>query len=166
MRSPKTLVLTAAVAAAALAAGCGETTIDADKAQKIIREEVAKQVGTTVKEVKCPEDEVAKKGDTFTCLVTGADGTKGDALVTQKDDEGNVRFNAPFVHTGNGERLIAERIESQSSATGVKVDCPDIVVGKQGDTFQCKATSANDSATVQVTQTDAKGGIDFKVLAG
>lgn len=143
-------------------AGCGSTTVDTEKGEKFISKTVEDQVGADVKSVKCPEDIPAKKGDTFTCVVTGADGTTGDAEVTQKDDKGNVAVSAPFVHVRNLEKLMADDIGEQVGSQ-VTLTCPEIIVGRKGDTFDCDAKSGKDDGTVKVTQTDDKGNVNYKL---
>lgn len=135
------------------------------KAEKLFETAIETQIEVAGATAKCPEIMVIKAGGTETCTITGADGTTAEGTITEKDATGNVAVDAPFVHIGNAERLIAQRIEAQTSSRGVKVDCPDIVVGKRGDTFKCQATGGNETATVQITQTNDKGGIDFKVLS-
>ena len=77
-----------ALAAAALAAGCGSTEIDADKAEDFIR---TKLTGPDPRAVDCPDGVEAKKGGTFNCTVTYADNTKATVTVHMTDDEGSVR---------------------------------------------------------------------------
>lgn len=160
MRARTLLVLPVALAVGA----CGSKTVNTEKGEKFITTQVEKQVGAKVKAVKCPEDVKAKKGGAFTCTVTGSDGTTGQAKVIQKDDEGNVRLTAPFVHVRNLERLMAENIGKQVNAD-VIIKCPEIITGKRGDTFDCAATDDKDNkATVKVTQKDAKGNVDYKLV--
>jgi hypothetical protein len=156
------LALLLPVVAAFAVAGCSKS-IDTDKAEKFIGKTVTAQVGADVKSVKCPSGLTAKKGETFECTVTGADGTSGKAQVTEKDDQGNVSVSAPFVHTTNLEELMAKNIGEQAGAKDVKVDCPEIIVGKKGGTFDCSATSGKDKATVNVTQKDDQGNVNYKV---
>jgi hypothetical protein len=162
----KTIVLPAALASTLLAAvaGCGDTTIDAGKAEKAITKAVTEQARARVKSVSCPDDEVAKKGGTFTCKVIGTDGSTGNVLVTEKDDNGSVAISAPFIHPRDVEKGVAAGIEKQAAITGVTVTCPEIITGKAGAGTTCQAVSGKDKATVQVTQTDGKGGFRFKVL--
>lgn len=162
MRKPVTTLALSCLALTAFA-GCGTTTIDADKAEKEITSLVETQVDAKVKSVSCPEDKEAKQGESFTCEVTGTDATTGQALVTMKDDEGNVRVSAPFVHPRDVETKIAEGIKEQTDFATVTVSCPEIIVGKAGGTLECEADGDGNKAAVTVTQTDGKGGFDYKV---
>lgn len=149
------------VAAAMTAAGCGETQIDVKKAAKLIQTAVVQQVGAKVKSVACPKTVKAKAGATFTCLVTGSDGTKGTATVTQKDAKGNITVSAPFLHTREAEASIVSQLKKQ--APDAVVHCPEIIIVANGGRFTCKATAAGSSATIQATQSDALGHFTFKV---
>ena len=142
--------------------GCTEM-IDADKGEEEISKAVRVQAGVPVKEVSCPEDVEVKKGGTFTCTVTAKDGTKGDVRVVQSDDEGNVKFDAPFIHMDEAEGSIVEQINAQVKDAGeVTVDCPDIVVGEPGAPFTCKGLAGGKAFTVKAVQTDGKGKFTFK----
>ena len=160
MRSRPALAVS--IVAAVAVAGCAKS-IDTDKAEKFIAKTVTAQVGADVKSVDCPSGLTAKKGETFNCTVNGTDGTSGKAKVTEKDDQGNVNVSAPFVHTGNLETLMSKNIGQQVGASDVKVSCPEIVVGKKGDQFDCTATSGKDKATVKVTQKDDQGNVNYKL---
>lgn len=153
------LPLTAAVAVAA----CGTTTIDSGKAEDLVEKAVITDAGAKVKSVTCPEDKEAKKGATFTCEVVGTDGTKGDAIVTETDDEGNVRVRAPFVHPRDVERRLVAGIKGQSSVKALTVTCPEIIVGKAGASFECQAVGDGTKATVKARQTNGDGGFDYEV---
>lgn len=162
MRSSQAL-FTSAVAAALLA-GCGTTTIDSGKAEDTIKKAVVQQAGAKVKGITCPAGKEAKAGDTFTCAVTGSDGSKGDAIVTEKDDKGNVRVSAPFVHPREIESSIASGISKQTGGEAVDVVCPEIIVAKTAGTFSCRARQGQNQAPVEVIQKDAKGNVRFRVV--
>ncbi len=161
-----TLLLPAAVAGLALTslAGCGTTTIDTDKAESAISKAVTEQAVAKVRSVTCPKGKEAKKGGTFTCAVVGTDGSTGNALVTMKDDNGSVSISAPFIHPRDIETGVAAGIEKQAGRRGVTVTCPEIIPGKAGAKTTCQAVAGGDKATVAVTQTNGKGGFDYKVL--
>ncbi len=155
--------LVAAAAASLVAVGCGEKVIDSGKVEKTIGRSVIDQTGARVKSVSCPKDQAAKKGDTFTCTVVATDGTKGEATVTQKDDEGNLGTAAPFLHIRDDERLIATQIKQQTKVT-VTVTCPEIVVLKVGGKFRCTASDGKLTRQVETTMTDDQGNLRFKLL--
>ena len=165
MRSRPTALAAAAVAL--LVAGCGEAKIDVGKASKFIDAAVTKQVGAKVKSVKCPDSVVVKAKDKFRCVVTGTDGTKGDAELTQKDDQGNLTFYAPFLHTKEAARVMQTQLRNRSrSSRDATVSCPQIVVVGRGRTFNCALTVGGDERQVAARQTDAKGNFTYNVLTG
>ncbi|MEA2219979.1 MAG: hypothetical protein QOJ35_2605 [Solirubrobacteraceae bacterium] len=149
------------VALAALtASGCGQTVIDGAKAEKLIMTAVETQVGADVKSVQCPKDIKAKAKATFTCAVTGIDGTKGNALVTQKDDKGNISVAAPFLHTTEAERSIQTQVAKRAKTA--TVTCQEIIVVRKGGTFTCEVDVGGSKAKVVGTQTDAQGSFTYK----
>ena len=157
----RTLGTVLAVAGAVLLAGCGATSIDTAKAERFIKATVAGQVGAKVKSVGCPSGKTAKKGATFTCTVTGADGTKGDALVTERDNKGNVHVSAPFVHPREIEASIAAGLSKKVHAR-VRLSCPEIIVARTGGKFNCTAVDPKgQTGRIEAVQTDAKGHVTY-----
>lgn len=142
------LALLAVLACCLTLAACGDTIIDADKGQRLIKTEIEKVVGVSGVTITCPKDRKAKKGDSFTCEAKGADGTTQPITVTQKDDAGNVHFDAPLLHTREAETAMLPLVEG--SKEGVKIDCPDLVVPVKGKTMVCDA-SATDGSTAKAT---------------
>jgi hypothetical protein len=155
------------VAAAAIAlAGCSEsrpTPIDAAKGERVIRRAVIQRVGARVKDVECPEGLTAQKGATFRCRVIGADGTEGDAIVTERDDRGTVSVSAPFLHVDEVEESIASGISKQADSK-VRVRCPEIVPVEAGGAFRCVAKSGSRSRGVRVVQKNARGHVRYELL--
>jgi hypothetical protein len=152
-----------ALLAAGTLASCGETTIDADKGEKFIRGVVAEQVGARVASVTCPDGLKAKKGGMFTCSVTGTDGSKGVVDVTQKDDEGNVTVDAPFLHVREAEAVMADQIGKQVDVDGLVLKCPQIVAVKKGGLFTCTATAQGKTRAVSARLTDDQGHFSYRL---
>ncbi len=149
---------------AALAlASCGESTIDSAKGEKFIRGVVAKQVGARVATVTCPDDVKTKKDATFSCSVAGDDGSKGDVLVTQRDDDGNVRVSAPFLHVREAETVMQEQIAKRLKVENVTIACPEIVVVKQGTRFTCTAAAEGKSRDIAARLTDEEGRFRYRL---
>ncbi len=69
----------------------GGDTLDSAGLEEEIRKEIAKEVDGEI-QVSCPEDVKMKEGHTFQCTATADDGSTRQVQVTQKDGEGNVRF--------------------------------------------------------------------------
>jgi hypothetical protein len=61
------------------------------------------------------------------------------------------------------EKTIAAKLTSARHTT-YEVKCPDEVKIKRGDTFNCRATSSKQNATVRVTQLDDKGKVRWVVI--
>ena len=94
-RSRSAIGALAVVAAVGVSAGCsvsiGGSSIDTDKLEETIADAEEDTRGFRP-EVVCPDDVDAEEGDEFTCTATAPDGTSAEILVTQTDDEGNVRW--------------------------------------------------------------------------
>lgn len=159
----RTLAALPLLTAALTLAACGRSTVDATKGETFIRGVVADQVGARVAAVACPDDVETRKGDTFTCSVAGADGSKGDVLVTQRDDDGNVNVSAPFLHVREVEAVMADEIAKQAEGGGVTVRCPEIIVVKKGVRFECKATAEGKSRDVAAQLTDDEGHFSYRL---
>ena len=87
-----------ALAAVALAivgvAGCGGSgTLDATRIEKAIEVSVAQQRHILSIAV-CPTGVTRQAGRQFTCTATLASGHQFSFLVTEKDNKGNVRYQA------------------------------------------------------------------------
>ena len=150
-----------ALALAGTLAGCGETRIDADKTEDLIRDLVSEQVGAKVATVACPEGITAKKGVTFECRVAGTDATKGNVVVTGRDSSGSIEVSAPFLRVRTSEADMAAQIEDRFDAD-VKVDCPEIVVIEKGATFRCRARSGDQTRDVHGRFLDDNGRFSFR----
>jgi hypothetical protein len=138
-------------------------TIDNARAESLTRALVARSTGADVKSVSCPPSVALKKGATFTCVATGADGTTAPVTETQTDSTGNVHISAPLLHTGPAEKLIASGLARRLKFS-VDVKCPDLVSAHKGTTMICEASHAGGKPEkVRVTTTDDKGDIDYTV---
>ncbi|HEY5196151.1 MAG TPA: DUF4333 domain-containing protein [Solirubrobacteraceae bacterium] len=155
--------------AAMLAAGCSASVcagsgcgggIDTGKAERTVKTDIASATGSAVKSVSCPRSVALKKGATFTCIATGADGTTAPVTLTQTDNKGNVHISAPLLHTGNAAKLIASGLSGKAKVS-VTVKCPDLVSAHKGTTLTCVATHAGETRKVSVTVTDTQGSIDY-----
>jgi hypothetical protein len=148
---------------AALAlASCGESTLDPENGETLIRDAVAEQIQSRVASVTCPEDVKQEKGRRFTCAVTGSDGSQGDANVTQREG-GGLSISAPFLNVREAEAVMAEQIGKQATLEGVKVSCPEIVVVTKGELFTCKATAKGKPRTISARLIDAEGHFQYRL---
>ena len=84
------MAVVAAVAGAAVAAGCGGNSLDTRRVEARLRVGITHR-GIDVGSVHCPRKVDAKQGETFTCTATDRAGTSEKVTVRQLDDKGNVR---------------------------------------------------------------------------
>jgi len=80
----------AAVAAALLLVGCGDTVIDAKKAREALAEDVERKTGVEVRSVSCPTDVEVFPGEEFTCRVVSRDGRTADVVLRIRNFEADV----------------------------------------------------------------------------
>src|SRR3954451_1090151 len=95
---PVRLVLTAALAIALAAAGCGTGRIEIDHKKA---EGLARKIASTkapVKSVSCPSGLKARKGADFDCDVRYVNGATGTIRIHQLDDKGRIRTSASDVN--------------------------------------------------------------------
>jgi hypothetical protein len=155
------LIALAAGIAALTATGCGEQQIDVEKSAKLIQSAVEEQVGADIKSISCPDEVKVKAKASFTCAVTGKDGTTGTATVTQTDGKGTISVAAPFLHKDEAEQSIQGDLRKR--APRATVVCPDIIVVKTGGKFACTANLGEVNAIVSATQTTANGNFTYTV---
>jgi len=150
-------------------AGCGGK-LDMDKINKSIADGLSSQLGLADVAVTCPaEARPLKSGDTFDCEGKPKEGGKLTIKVTQKDDQGNIAWELSnmegFISAQKTEEAIKSGLKEQANVDAT-VSCGDkkLRAAKAGDTFDCKATTADGAAhTVTVTETDATGKISWAV---
>jgi hypothetical protein len=157
------LALLAPIAAAGLLSGCA-TKIDAGKAEDKIGGLVEERAGVAPKSVSCPGDKTAKKGDVFRCKVTMADGTIGQAVVTETDDKGRVNVDVrsfvnpidPAKSKASIKQLVTEEIGSDVES----VTCPPKIPSKKGTAYTCQVLGTDGSkGDVTVTIKDYLGNV-------
>jgi hypothetical protein len=146
---------------ALLAGGCGQTQIDVKKAARFIDQAVQTKVGARVRSVVCPKKVKVKARATFGCVVTGRDGSTGEARVTQRDDKGNMTVRTPFLQPRRAEQAIAS--ELSKATPGTSIACQEIIVVGKGRRFSCKATADGATHRISATQTDSSGKFTYDV---
>lgn len=141
-------------------------TIIPSKAEALVTQLARDRLGIRVRSVSCPGGVALRKGATFTCTVTGRDGTAGrvPGEVTSRDKGGTV-FVSPRL------LLSSRKLKQQMTAflrkqvKGARVSCPDVITIRKGATFTCKATAANgQTADVRTTMTDSKGAVTYRIV--
>jgi hypothetical protein len=144
-----------------------DDALDTDKAERTIREELERTYGTSTEAVDCPERE-AKQGDVFDCTAR-IEGQPLRVRVTQKDDDGNVRFEATQavldLQKASGE---IERAIREQTGIPVRVECGPqrLLIRDPGSTFDCQATAVSGGASrrVAVTVKDIDGNVGFELI--
>jgi hypothetical protein len=81
-----------------LVAACSRP-LDIDGLESELKDQVEEEFGTTGLTVTCPDDVKAEAGSTFTCEASDASGATMVLTVTQRDDQGNVRWNVTGAST-------------------------------------------------------------------
>ena len=152
------------VALASVLCGCTRT-IDSDKAEETILTGTAERTGSKIASVDCPSDQMAKKGNTFTCRVVAADGTRGDVLATVTAGTGEVTFRVRFRNTQATERSMADELTHRRGRR-VSVDCPDIIARRKGVVFTCTTASGKSRGRVRARQTDNDANVHYRQLKG
>lgn len=147
--------------AAVALVSCGDATIPAGKAETLIRRAVTQQVGARVASVACPEGMRDKQDATFTCVVTGRDGSKGKAVVYVKDDNGALQVSAPFLHVRELESVMADRLRTRTKVRATFA-CQEIIVPRKGARFGCRARSDGKSGRVVARFVDDAGHFRFR----
>jgi len=80
------------LALAFVAAGCGDTILDATKTEETIQANLEKSVHEKIKAVDCPSDQKVEVDKTFTCTVVFADGKQATATLKIRNKEADVSF--------------------------------------------------------------------------
>ncbi|MFL5901623.1 MAG: DUF4333 domain-containing protein [Solirubrobacterales bacterium] len=73
-----------------VAVGCGETVIDATKAEEQLQASLSKSLHEKVSSVDCPSGQEVEAGATFTCSVKLSDGTTETATLKIRNNEADV----------------------------------------------------------------------------
>ena len=73
-------------------AGCGEKTVDSGEVEEQISDKLVELRNVRPKEVDCPSDMKAKKGETYRCTITAPNGETIGTTVEMTDDDGGFRF--------------------------------------------------------------------------
>lgn len=87
-----------ALIALALLAACSRQ-LDINGLEPKLARQVEREFGTTGLTVTCPDNVKAEAGSTFTCEASDASGATMVLTVTQKDDQGQVRWSVTGAST-------------------------------------------------------------------
>jgi uncharacterized protein DUF4333 len=160
VRPPLVSFALLAILALALAA-CGDRQLDAATSERFVRGVVVRQIGVRVASVACPKGVTAKEGATFTCLVTGPDGSNGRVVVRQLEHS-KISVTAPFLHMREVEAFMAAPLGRLVKAH-VRVGCQEIVVVRKGDVFLCQAIYDARRRTISARMIDDVGHFRYRL---
>jgi hypothetical protein len=145
-------------------AGCG--SIDAQKTENLVQQEITRKTGARLKSVQCPDDVEIAKETSFVCTALGVDGTRALVPVTQIDDEGTVSFRAqliaPRVVEAGLKRFAERAVRGGGTAAAKAVRCPELRPVRRNDVLLCSLTFDDGRTLVGVaTQKDDQGTVEY-----
>lgn len=142
--------------------------------ETLVATEVAGATGGEViaPPVECSDQIDADKGDRFACTVTAPDRTSVVVKAMQTDDNGGGRLLTKLLDTREVQgqlegRIIALTKNNDRVALFGLVDCPDLVVVKEGARFTCrgayKVLFTTQNFKLRATFTDDRGGFTYTI---
>jgi hypothetical protein len=143
-RTVRTLAVALAIGLSAAALGCGEDTVDAEKVEEGIEQDLSSSTAQ-IASVSCPSDVEQEEGKQFTCDAKLADGGKAQVTVTQTDGRGNAIYAFKPGTMQLADNAVEPVIEDSLTArgiVGVQVDCPSLIPVADGKSATCDATGA------------------------
>ncbi|HEX8205753.1 MAG TPA: DUF4333 domain-containing protein [Solirubrobacteraceae bacterium] len=81
-------LLLPAVACALAFAACGEDVVEQSEVEDEAKRAITQEVGQAPKDIKCPGDLKAEKGEKMKCTLVAGDGSELDVTVTVTSAEG------------------------------------------------------------------------------
>ena len=76
--------------AGALVVGCGDTVIDASKAEGAIQSNLEKSLHEKVTSVDCPSDQKVEVGDEFSCTIDFSNGKHAEVTLKIRNKEADT----------------------------------------------------------------------------
>ncbi|MCB1189528.1 MAG: DUF4333 domain-containing protein [Leptospiraceae bacterium] len=147
--------------------GCSPT-IDTQQVEGVIQEGFVQKTGIEVKSISCPKDIKPEPNTTFNCKLKAKDGSEIDLVVTQKDDQGNITWNADkgLISLPKLAKSIDDSIKQQKNID-VNTDCGsgEFKIAHTNDTFDCNITDGTGNTTVaKITVKDEDGNVSWETL--
>ncbi|MGH9225899.1 MAG: DUF4333 domain-containing protein [Acidimicrobiales bacterium] len=154
-----------ALSACSVSFSAGGESLDVDKGEQLIEDQIEANTGFAVERVDCPERRISQ-GDQFECTAI-IDGQPLRIQVTQTDDDGQIEGEPlqAVIDVAKATTVLTDEIRSQTGVA-VTVTCSDkrALVQDVGSTFDCQARLPNGtSQRVMVTVKDVEGNVDFRV---
>jgi hypothetical protein len=159
----KASAATLLVALAGFAAACGTDTVDPQKVEDGIEQDLSSTTAQ-ISSVSCPDDVEQKKGEKFTCDAKLEGGGKAEVEVTLTNDRGDATYAFKPGTLEVSGTAVASQLEKDLEAqgiSGVQVTCPDLIKVAAGETATCDAEgSGGRTGQITFTWSDASGDID------
>jgi len=175
----KRLILIAAVAASALfLAGCefscsvgGGNTVSPEELNTQVKDSYESETGVELNSIDCQEVD-AEVGKPIICEATNENEIDLNITGTVTDynsDTEKIKFNwqvdSAMAPGTNYAVAVQRALANQSGVQLTNFKCPDRVLLKKGNEFDCTAEDPNGAArTVTVTLTDGEGGFNANLI--
>ena len=157
------------LAVAVASAGCGSDTVDVAEVEAGIEQSLSSTTAS-VSSVSCPSDVEKEEGATFTCDAKLEGGGKAKVKVTQTSKGGDFTYAfkpGTVVLTDNAVEPALEKDLAASGLPDTKVDCPDTIKVKEGETVTCTAAGPGGrQSQLTFTFSSADGTIDESSVSG
>ena len=161
-RTHKVAPLALGICSALLVVSCGTSTIDTQKAERVLKQKVIAQTGVAIASVTCPDTVAVKKGATFSCVAHGADGTHAPISVQQTDDQGNVNYTADLVSQSLVQSKITASLANQQIPLS-SIHCPAVLEYAIGRQYVCELTSMSGQTAHATVTLEANGHFSFTI---
>lgn len=147
--------------------GC-TPSFDSKQVEGVIQEGFVQKTGIEVESVSCPKDIELKANNTFECVLKDMDANEIAILVTQKDDQGNITWNANqgLISLDQLAQSIENNIK-QNQDIDVKGNCGDskFKIAHKDDVFECSISDPDGrSQVVKVTVSDEEGNVTWETV--
>lgn len=157
--APRVLATTATAVALLALAGCGGTpVVDRADLEDDVASTLGEQSGTPPTDVRCPDDLTGEVGESVRCEVTGDSGDVPVEVRVTEVDGTDVSYQiAPTLLEASVEQEVSDQLEAQVGTAPDEIDCPDDLVGREGEEMRCVLRAGEDELGVTVTVTEVEG---------
>jgi hypothetical protein len=152
-----------AILMTAVVVACGDDNVDTETAEQEIQQQLSSPTAQ-IASVSCPGDVKKEEGKTFTCDASLEGGGKTQVTATQTDNRGNATYlfkPGTLEVSDNSVEPVLEESLAEKGAADPKVDCPELIQVKEGETATCTATGAGErSGEITFAWSSDEGDID------
>jgi hypothetical protein len=150
------------VALVAIAAACGNDTVDSGEVEAEIERDLSSSTAEIVS-VSCPEGVEQKEGEQFSCDAKLEGGGRAEVTVRLTSNRGDAVYSFTPGTVEVSDSALEPVLEDLLEARGVReaqVDCPELIKVADGSQATCDATAAGGAGEITFTWSDSQGGID------